>query len=166
MSDIDWEVRLYRDDDAKAVRSLLVEAFATENEANLAEALRADGDQEIELIAHSGDTIVGYVVLSKMQSPARSLGLGPVATALLARKQGVAASLIESSLALAAAHDWTTVFLLGDANFYERFGFDAEAATAFPSPYSGPHWQVAFLNEDEAPRAGKADYARAFTEFS
>jgi len=166
VSDIDWEIRPYEESDASAVRALLVASFETATEADLAEALRADGDAEIELVADHEGEVLGYIILSPMQSPERSLGLGPVATSPNHRKQGIAASLIESGLGLATANDLTTVFLLGNPQFYEQFGFSVDAAAAFSSPYNGEFWQMATLDEEEAPTTGKADYAKAFSRFA
>lgn len=163
MSALDWEVRAVAEDDRGAVRDLLVDAFGAAEEADLVDALRRDGDAEIELLAETEGRIIGYLMLSAMRRPERALGLGPVATAEPCRRQGVARSLIESGLALGAAGDWTMVFLLGDPAFYSQFGFATEPAQAFPSAYSGPYWQLAFLDEEAAPKSGDAEYARAFS---
>lgn len=165
MTDIDWEIRPYEESNAGEVRALLEAAFETTAEAELAEALRKDGDAEIELIADADGEAVGYIILSRMSSPERALGLGPIAAAEHARKIGVGSSLIESSLALATANDWHLVFLLGDPQYYERFGFSVEAADRFTSPYAGSFFQVAILDEDEAARTGEAVYAAAFERF-
>ena len=162
MMEIDWEVRPFEAEDAAEVRALLESSFETPLEADLAEALRADGDAEIEWVADSAEGVIGYIILSKMTAPVHALGLGPIATHTDYRKQGVAASLIESSLALATANGWTNVFLLGDPKFYGQFGFSSEKAAAFESAYPAPYWQVSVLDEDEAPTSGKAIYAGAF----
>ncbi|MCQ8184224.1 GNAT family N-acetyltransferase [Parvularcula maris] len=163
MSELDWEVRSFEPADTESVRSLLLERFETPAEADLTEKLRTGGHAEIELVADASGRIVGHIILSLMQSPARALGLGPVATAKGFEGQGIASSLIESSLALATAHDFQLAFLLGDPGFYERFGFSVDDATRFKSAYDGPYWQVAFLDED-APKSGKAEYAAPFGE--
>ena len=162
MTDIDWEVRPFEPEDAGDVRALLEASFESPLEADLAEALRTDGDAEIEWVADSAEGVIGYIILSKMTKPERALGLGPIATHTDHRKQGVAASLIETSLALATANGWTNVFLLGSPKFYGQFGFSSEKAAAFESAYPAPYWQVSVLDEDEAPTSGKAIYADAF----
>jgi putative acetyltransferase len=160
---LDWEIRAYEASDDMQVRKLLEAAFETDLESRLVDALRAEGSAVIELVAEWEGTIIGYVMLSRMTTPRGALGLGPVATAANARRQGVASSLIESGLALDTADDWHTVFVLGDLDYYERFGF--ERAERFTSPYQGPHWGVTFLDEDVAPKKGAADYASAFEMF-
>ena len=164
-SELDWEVRPYEEGDASSVRTLLTEAFETAAEAELAEALRADGDAEVEMVAEADGQVIGYIVLSPMSAPERALGLGPVATRPNYEGHGVASSLIETGLAIATANGFTTVFLLGDPAFYERFGFSVDDAAKFSSAYAGPYWQVTFLDDEEAPKSGEASYAPAFKRF-
>jgi putative acetyltransferase len=52
------------------------------------------------------------------------------------------------------------VFVLGDPNYYTRFGFDPQAATAFTSDYSGPYFMAYRL--EGAPASGTVRYPPAF----
>ena len=162
MSEIDWEIRPFEADDAEAVDALLRAAFPSDAEARLVRKLRADGDAEVEFLADAEGTVVGYVMLSRMREPSGTLGLAPVATAEAHRRQGIAASLIESALAQATANEWRGVFVLGDLGYYERFGFENEAAAPFETPYPGEHVGLAILDEDEPPKGRRATYAGAF----
>lgn len=163
MSDIDWEIRPYEPSDEEAVRRLLTQAFPSEAEARLVEELRKDGDAEIEFLADADGEVIGHVLLSRMKEPEASLALAPVATAEGFRKQGIAATLIESALAQALANDWRGVFVLGDLSYYERFGFEAGEAKGFESPYAGEHFALAQLDEDEPVKGKKAVHAEAFS---
>ncbi|MEM1381304.1 MAG: N-acetyltransferase [Pseudomonadota bacterium] len=162
MSAIDWEIRPYEEGDAEAIDTLLRAAFATGAEADLTAALRTAGDAEIEFLADADGTLIGHVLLSRMRQPAGTLALAPVATSLEHRHQGVAASLIESALAQATANDWRGVFVLGDLSYYERFGFESAAAAPFASPYSGEHFGLAILDDDELPKGETAQHAESF----
>lgn len=164
MSDIDWEIRPAETADHGAIRTLLGSAFDTAAEADLVEALRSDDDAEIELVAENTDNgeIVGHVLLSRMQSPEKTLALAPVATGEAYRCQGIAASLIESALATAMVGDYLAVFVLGDLSYYARFGFDVDRAKAFPSPYAGEHFAIAIFESDNPPATTDARHARAF----
>ena len=165
MSELDWEIRSFEPEDASSVRHLLTAAFPSPAEADLVEALRADGAAEGELVADAECATVGHVMLSRMKEPEGTLGLAPVATAPEHQRQGIAASLIESALAQALANDWRGVFVLGDQSYYGRFGFDAEAAKRFESPYAGEHFAYTELDEDDEPVKGnKATYADAFSK--
>ena len=163
MSEIDWEIRPYEDSDAAAVDALLRAAFPSDAEAKLVQMLREQGDAEVEFLADAEGEIIGHVMLSAMQSPEQCLGLAPVATVEAVRKQGVAGSLIESARAMASANDWRGVFVLGDLSYYERFGFEADAAAPFETAYPKEHFGFALLDEDEPVAPAKADYAQAFS---
>lgn len=62
-----------------------------------------------------------------------ALLLGPVAVHPTHQGEGLAASLIGDSLALAAG-DWDRVLLVGDAPYYGRFGFTRLAGVTMPPP--------------------------------
>jgi putative acetyltransferase len=150
--------------DTAGIRRVHAEAFPTAAEADLVDALRREGDAVFSMVAVAGGEVVGHVLFSKMRSPARCLGLAPVAVLAAHRKRGIADLLVRAGLAQAKADGWDGVFVLGD-DYYTRFGFDPAAAAAFSSPYAGPHFMALALRpEGLATRSGAADYARAFSE--
>jgi putative acetyltransferase len=53
------------------------------------------------------------------------------------------------------------VFVLGDPDYYKRFGFSPELANAFDCVYQGDHLQALRLSQD-APTAGEVIYSPAF----
>lgn len=65
-----------------------------------------------------------------------ALLLGPVAVHPTRQGEGLGAVLVGSSLARAEELGWTRVILVGDAPYYNRFGFTRDAARAidFPPP--------------------------------
>lgn len=67
---------------------------------------------------------------------APALLLGPVAVHPTRQGEGLGALLIAESLERARGAGWTRVLLVGDAPYYERFGFTRAAARAldFPPP--------------------------------
>lgn len=163
MTCIDWEIRAAGPRDHALMRALLLEGFPTPDEADLVERLRESGATVIEFLAEADGRIVGAVVLSAMQQPEGTLGLGPVVVDASFRRNGIAASLIESGLALAAADDWRGVFVLGDLSYYGRFGFSADAAEGFAAPYPREHFGLAILDPDDPPAGAEAVYAAPFS---
>jgi putative acetyltransferase len=161
-------VRPATDDDSEAIRAVHLAAFPTSAEADLVDRLRRDHDSEISLVAEQAGEIVGHVVLSRMSASAggrafRALGLGPVAVLPGAQGSGVGAELIRSALAIAAALAEEVVFVLGEPDYYSRFGFSAESAAPFDSPYAGPYFMALWLRPGPAaPAPGSAAYAPAF----
>ena len=161
-------VRPETGDDIEAIREIHLAAFPTAAEADLVRSLHDDFDSEISLVAVQWRRVVGHVMLSRMSVTGdgrayRALGLGPVAVHPRKQARGVGSELIRSSLAIAGALGEELVFVLGDPAYYARFGFSAEAATPFASPYAGPYFMALWLRHDvDAPAAGSAAYAPAF----
>lgn len=149
--------------DRAAIRAVVEAAFPEPAEARLVERLRADGDAVFSLVAIEDGIIVGHVMFSKMTGPFRALGLGPVAVVPGRQRAGIGSRLIREGLARARADGWEGVFVLGDPNYYRRFGFDAETAAGFASPYAGPYLMALALDGEHLPAStGKIDYAPAF----
>jgi putative acetyltransferase len=95
--------------------------------------------------------------------PTGTLGLGPVAVLARYRRQGIAASLIGKGLRRAREDGWRGVFVVGNPDYYSRFGFDAVLAARFASPYAGPYLLALALQNDGLPsHEAKLDYPAAF----
>ena len=104
-------------------------------------------------------------MFSRIEWPDSALGLAPVAVLMPRRRQGIAAGLIREGLSRAAAEGWSSVFVLGDPAYYNRFGFAASLAEGFISPYAGPHLMALTLRADAlAKRTGELRYPPAFAE--
>lgn len=149
--------------DEVKIDAVLRESFPTDVETRLVERLRSDGDAVMSLVAEVEGRIAAYVMYSKMTAPFRALGLGPVATATAARKQGLASALIVEGLGRARASGWEACFVLGNPRFYGRFGFSVELARGFDCAYAGPSFMAMGLQEAGMPaRTGRVVYAKAF----
>lgn len=148
--------------DRQAVYEVVSSAFGQRTEAELVGALRADGDCVFSLVAEEGGSIVGHVLLSKMGAPFRALALAPVAVIPTRQRRGIGSALIESAIQRARSAGWDGVFVLGDAGYYERFGFDREAAVGFTSPYAGAHFMLLKLTAKLTSTTGEVRHAAAF----
>ena len=162
-------VRPAEDTDAEAIRRIHLSAFPTGLEADLVEQLARDGDLVISLVAERSSEAIGHIALSRMQVEGdgrayRALGLGPVGVVRSMHGSGAGSALIEAAKAIAQATGEELIFLLGEPDYYQRFGFAAKTARAFRSPYSGPYFTALALQPGfTAPAMGKADYAPAFS---
>ena len=58
---------------------------------------------------------------------------------------------------------WAAIFVLGDPAFYGRFGFRADAARGFASPYAGEHFMVVPLGPAPLPGIGTVVHPAPFT---
>lgn len=163
-------IRPAEERDAAGIRTVHLAAFPTPVEADLVEALVREDDAVVSLVAERQGGIVGHVLLSRMRAIAdgrelRALGLAPVAVLPGFQGGGIGAALIEAALAIARTTGEGIVFLLGDPEYYARFGFSAATAAPFASPYAGPYFMALALAPDFRPPArGAAAYARAFSE--
>ncbi len=145
------------------VRELLSAVFPTTAEADLVERLRADQDLLLGLVAHDATGVVGYIAFSQMRAPFVAVGLAPVAVRADRRNQRIAAKLIDAGIGQLIMLGVEAVFVLGDPGYYSRFGFDANAAVGFRSPYAGAHFMVRTLTSGPLPATtGEVAYARAF----
>jgi putative acetyltransferase len=151
-------------DDINAVRQLHLTSFPGTGEADLIEKLRGEGDAIISLVAIEGRVLTGHVMFSKMAAPFPALGLGPVAVLPDWRRRGIAAALIQEGIRRATHVGCAGIFVLGDPNYYRRFGFESRHADSFESPYAGPHFMALPLNGGRFPvQFGRIDYAPAFS---
>lgn len=156
--------------DADGIRAVHLAAFPTSAEADLVRMLNEDLDSKISLVASLDREIVGHVLLSRMQVEGdgrsfRALGLGPVAVMPERQKQGIGSALICKALERAEAGGEEIVFVLGDPDYYRRFGFTPEAAAPFASPYAGPYFMARVFRVD-LPAGGTAAYAPAFAKLA
>jgi putative acetyltransferase len=149
--------------DERAIATLVRDSFPTPAEAELVARLRGDGDAVIAMAAEAEGRIAAYAMFSRMTAPFRALGLGPVATAANARKQGLASAAIVEGLARARTAGWEACFVLGNPRFYGRFGFSADLAAGFDCVYAGPSFMAMALRAGGLPvTTGRVAYAKAF----
>ena len=148
--------------DWKAIHHVVSSAFGQSAEAELVEELRAAGDSVISLVADEDGQVVGHVLLSKMDAPFPALALAPVSVIPTRQRSGIGSALVERAVNRARNEGWAAIFVLGDPNYYERFGFDREAAAGFTSPYAGRHFMVLKLSHSLPATTGELRHAPAF----
>jgi putative acetyltransferase len=97
-----------------------------------------------------------------MDAPFPAGALAPVAVAPTRQRCGIGSALITRAAIRARSEGWAAIFVLGNPSYYERFGFDREAAAGFTSPYVGPHFMVLKLWPSLAVTSGELRHAPAF----
>ncbi|WP_375201136.1 GNAT family N-acetyltransferase [Hyphococcus sp.] len=124
-------VRDVVEDDHDSLHGLLASAFAREDEAALMRKLWSEHAVTIELAAETGGVIVGYCAFTpvscKPDLDGLLLGLGPLAVAPEHQRQGVGAALVKKGLELCRKHNARLIAVLGDPDYYARFGFEPAA---------------------------------------
>lgn len=150
-------------DDAADITALTDAAFGTPEEAQIITQLAQDGDSLASLVAHNDREILGHIQFFKVWVDEADIacGLGPVSAHPDVQKRGIGAGLIRFGLTLMEGAGRSHCFLLGHADYYPKFGFSAELAAAFESPWPGPHFMALELNKG-GPKTGTLRYPAAF----
>lgn len=126
-----------RPEHAAAVEDLLDAAFGAGRRARTCERLR-EGRAPLRgpsLVALDGGRLVGTVRFWPTQvGRTRTLMLGPLAVDPGWARRGTGGLLVREGLARARAQGERAVWLVGDAPYYARFGFDDASTAAWRLP--------------------------------
>ncbi len=148
-------IRQERSTDIPARERLLDAAFGPARVAKTSERLREGrfAAEGLSFVAGENGRLVGtarlWDIAAGLGRPA--LLLGPVAVAESARRRGIGAMLVKRALSEAKRLGHGAVLLVGDAPYYGRFGFSAEATAALRLP--GPFQPERFLGLELIPSA-------------
>jgi putative acetyltransferase len=160
-----YEIRPERPGDAAGIDALLRAAFPEAAEADLVTRLRVDGDLALSLVAAENGAIIGHVgfvpIRLEPDPGYRIWGLAPLSVLPQRQGQGIGSALTEAGLDEAADAGIALVLVLGDQNYYGRFGFDAMLVEAIEVAWAGPYFAGLGLIELAPPR-GRAVYPNAF----
>ena len=159
------EIRPERPEDAAEIDGLLQAAFAGPDEADLVARLRADGDLALSLVADEDGAVIGHVgfvpVVLDPDPGYRAWGLAPLSVLPQRQGQGIGSVLTEVGLDAAQNAGIGLVLVLGDQNYYGRFGFETALAAGIDAAWAGPYFAGLALRELPQPR-GRACYPAAF----
>ncbi|WP_266077668.1 GNAT family N-acetyltransferase [Haladaptatus caseinilyticus] len=141
--------------DTDAVRDVVTAAFGRNDEAELVDALRESPAycSNPSLVAHLTGDIVGYVMFAEVtldEAPEKeALVLAPLAVDPDHQRMGVGTRLVHVGLEKAREAGYELVFLHGDPDYYERFGFTSAVDAEFENPFDMPDesFQVCDLTE-------------------
>ncbi len=153
--------------DFAAIRQVVRHAFGQDDEANLVEQLRADGDALVELVAASDIAIQGHILYSPLAierdgQTLQAAALAPVSVLPAFQRKGIGGALIRAGNARCAALGLDAIIVLGHADYYPQFGFSAAVAESLEAPFSGPHFMALELRPDVLKAGGRVRYAKAF----
>ena len=129
----------------ESIHGVVSAAFGRSDEAELVRRLREDGDVVLELAAFEGDLVLGHILFAALTvEPAtiRVAALAPVSVLPARQKQGIGSALIREGLARCGALRFDACAVLGDPDYYARFGFRLDTAVPLQSVYSGHAYQV------------------------
>jgi len=145
-----YEIILDAPEHSDAVEALYDEVFGPGRFAKTAERLR-EGNTKIEdasLLAIDAEGVGGAVRVWPVTvgEKGKAAFLGPIAVAERRRGNGVAFKLMERAIGVCREKGFAAVILVGDQEYYERFGFKQAGAGRFQLP--GPVDQHRILIRD------------------
>ena len=167
---METHIRNETSSDIAQVGEIVRLAFPTDAESRLVDALRANGKAIISLVATQQDKILGHILFSPVTttppSDARGLGLAPVAVQPNAQGKGIGSQLIREGLRLCQQLGYDYCVVLGNPNYYQRFGFETASHFGMQNEYGLNHeFMVARLSNREL-ATGLIRYSSEFGLFS
>jgi putative acetyltransferase len=150
--------------DARAIHFIHEAAFGRPDEADLVDALRGEDAVRCSLVAEVDAIPAGHVLFTRMWIGAvPAVALAPVAVLPAHQRKGIGDALIRAGLDRLAVLGERIVIVLGEPEYYSRFGFSPRKAAALESPFP-PEAYMALELEPDALQGikGRVRYARAF----
>ena len=127
---LDFQIRTEKVSDIEEVSRVIEAAFDTEAEARLVENLRDQGALTFSLLAEdktSGQLLahlaLSLVLIENQNRSWQALGLAPISVLPEFQNKGLGSALIYYWFEHYADDFYNAVVLLGEAEYYQRFGF-------------------------------------------
>jgi putative acetyltransferase len=154
--------------DCSAIEAVTVSAFldaphTSHTEQHIVAALREAGSLTISLVAEADGTVVGHVAISPVSiadGASGWFGLGPVSVLPKLQRQGVGSRLVREALGILRERGASGCVVLGEPEYYGRFGFQANRDLVLPGVPPGYFQAVSF--DSSRPR-GVVTYHAAFS---
>ncbi|CAI2936381.1 GNAT family N-acetyltransferase [Aminobacter niigataensis] len=151
--------------DREAIRLVEEHAFGQQAEAGLVDALVAEGDAVVELVAEEDGDVVGHILFSRLYvqnggKTVPAVALAPLAVEPDFHGTGIGGALIREAHIRLKDGGETLAVVLGDPAYYGRFGYTHDRAAKFESDYQCEALQA--LAWGDAPETGELVYASAF----
>jgi putative acetyltransferase len=136
------KIRKLTPDDYAKVSALLQQAFPRSRyEVRLVEKLRQNRKIVQEWVCIHRNTVIAFIAFSQAFDGANVCGLhlAPMAVKPQMQNQGVGSELLRFALRQDIIKD-NTIFVLGDPNFYQKFGFERCAVPICPFDKNNAHF--------------------------
>jgi len=136
-----------------------------DGEVALIAALREAHAVATEFVAVEEGAIVGHAMFSWMSvEPAlcKVAALAPVCARVGRQRSGIGSALIRTGFEACREQGIGALIVLGDTDYYGRFGFSAAKAAAMACAFAGPHLQALELVPGALNGVRSVAYAPAF----
>jgi putative acetyltransferase len=162
--------RMEQPDDIESVYAVQVAAFKRTGEADLVNALRGKPNCLCSVVAESNGRVVGHCLFTKVKvtSPKgnfEAAALGPVAVLPEWQGEKIGTMMIITATNIVIEKGYPILFVLGDPNYYNRFGYSDASEFGFTCKYDAPTgaFMVAGLSPNVLHgKSGVVHYAKEF----
>lgn len=165
-------IRPEEPEDIATIRHVEKQAFGQPAEADLVDRLRTACPEQISLVAIIENQLVGHILFTPAViehedgSKHTGFGLAPVAVLPAFQKQGVGTALIQSGLKVLQDRKQSFVIVLGQPEFYRRFGFQPASQYQITCQFAGENPEAFMIhllnNKGFQSKAGVARYHSVF----
>jgi putative acetyltransferase len=136
-------IRVEKPEDQIGIRHINTEAFDTDTEANLIDALRKRGIPFISLVAEENGKLVGHILFSPVtleddNCSISMAGLGPMAVPPPFQRKEIGSMLVREGLTHCKEAGYAAVCVLGHPDYYPRFGFVPSVNYGIKSEFDVP----------------------------
>lgn len=161
------KIRAEMSADSQAIEAVTVTAFSSaphtsHTEQHIVNALRRAGKLSVSLVAESEGAVIGHVAVSPVAISDGApgwFGLGPVSVLPQYQRLGIGSQLVREALRLIREGGASGCVVLGDPEYYGRFGFRINPDLGLPG--MPPEYFQAMSFDSSEPR-GIVSYHEAF----
>ena len=147
-------IRPEQPEDIPAVRRVHEAAFPTRAEADLVDRLRSGGKAAVSLIAQDNGNVIGHILFSPVSfdppAAVTAFGLAPMAVMPGHEKHAVGRRLVQNGLAECHAQGACLVVVLGEPEYYGRFGFERASRHGLRNEFGAEEEFMVFLLDAHA----------------
>jgi len=164
-------IRKEKESDIEKIWKVNAEAFESEAEANLVNALRDSGISFISLVAEENKEIVGHILFTPVElisddSGLKLMGLAPMAVLPKLQKKGIGSQLVKTGKENCSAQGYDAIVVLGHAEYYPKFGFVPSVKYGIKSEYDVPEESFMVLELNESSLRNKKGIIKYHAAFS